>query len=381
MQLFLKIILPAVGIALAGILSIGPGLIDRHRNAVSGEPPFVVSQQAQALHDDLIIGDWHADTLLWQRSLLRRANRGHVDLPRLIDGNVALQMFTAVTQSPAGHGTHTDTFSPLAVAQLWPPRTWDSPLERARYQAKRLHSYAAASNGQLRVIRSRADLDALLADRAAGQVVVGGLLGVEGGHALEGEIGNLEELRNAGHRMIGLQHFFDNGLGGSLHGQTGQGLTVFGRLVVAETERQGLILDLAHAAPQVVRDVIAMTDMPLVVSHTGIFSHCPVKRNFPDELMQEIAATGGVIAIGYWNTVTCDESPAGVAAAIKAAVTLLGDDHVALGSDFDGAVTTGFDTSQLAALTHALIAAGLTKDQIAKVMGGNMIRVLRARLR
>ena len=231
------------------------------------------------------------------------------------------------------------------------------------------------------MIKTRGDLETLLSDRASGQIVVGGLLGIEGAHALEGDIANLDKLMAAGHRMIALQHFFDNALGGSLHGEGDHGLTDFGRQVVAEVEARGLILDLAHSSQQVARDVLEITDMPIVVSHTGIFSVCPVKRNFPNDLMQAIAAKGGVIAIGYWADVTCDDSPSGVAATIKAAVDLLGEDHVSLGSDFDGAVTTGFDVSQLSSLTHALLETGLTEAQITKIMGGNMIRVLRARLR
>ena len=88
-----------------------------------------------------------------------------------------------------------------------------------------------------------------------------------------------------------------------------------------------------------------------------------------------------IIAIGFWADVTCDDSPAGVASAIQAAIALVGADHVSLGSDFDGSVTTAMDASELPALTQALLDAGVAPDDIAKVMGGNMIRVLRARLR
>jgi microsomal dipeptidase-like Zn-dependent dipeptidase len=370
----------------AAFLTFAPGYVEKGRNAVAVHDPYIVSAQAQALHDSLTIGDWHSDSLLWQRSLLDRADRGQVDLPRLIDGNVALQMFTAVTKSPAGQNYQAnqsdafDNITPLVVGQMWPPRTWNSLLERALYQAERLHTYAAASDGQLRVIKTRADLDQLLADRADGQQVVGGLLGIEGAHPLQGDIANLDRLEAAGHRMIALQHFFDNALGGSLHGTGNHGLTEFGREVVAEVEARDLILDLAHSSPQVAWDAIAMTDMPLVVSHTGIHSVCAVKRNYPDDLMQAIAATGGVIAIGFWADVTCDDSPDGIATMIKTAIELLGEDHVSLGSDFDGSVATSFDTSELAALTQALLDADMTEAQISKVMGENMVRVLRERL-
>ncbi|EAQ10417.1 membrane dipeptidase, partial [Maritimibacter alkaliphilus] len=109
-------------------------------------------------------------------------------------------------------------------------------------------------------------------------------------------------------------------------------------------------------------------------------SHCDTKRNYPDDVMQAIAATGGVIGIGYWEDVTCDDSPLGVARTIQAAIDLVGEDHVALGSDYDGTVTTGFDTAELAALTQAMLDIGLTEAQIRKVAGGNMVRVLRDRL-
>ncbi|MGJ8610667.1 MAG: dipeptidase, partial [Octadecabacter sp.] len=346
----------------------------------------VPSAAAQSLHETLTIGDWHADPLLWQRDLTQRSDRGHVDVPRLIEGNVALQVFTAVTKSPAGQNVHandTDAFdniTPLAVGQMWPPRTWNSLVERAIYQAEKLHRFEAASDGQLRVIKTVTDLDQLLADRENGQDIVGGVLGIEGAHALEGDLVNLQRFQDAGHRLIGLHHFFDNELGGSLHGFNNQGLTDFGREVVQQIVERNLILDLAHSSRQVVQDVLDMTDIPLVVSHTGLYGACASARNLPDDLMLQIAASGGVIGMGFWKTAICDDSPAGIARSIKAAVDLLGADHVSLGSDFDGSVGTAFDSSQLVILTSALLDAGLTEDQIRKVMGENMLRVVRARL-
>ena len=131
---------------------------------------------------------------------------------------------------------------------------------------------------------------------------------------------------------------------------------------------------------QVARDVLAMVDIPVIVSHTGVHSHCKTVRNYPDDLMREIAATGGVIGMGYWAEVTCDASPDGVAKSIKAAIAVVGEDAVSLGSDYDGSVATTFDTSELAAITDALLRAGVSEAQIRKVMGENMLRVLRARL-
>ncbi len=373
-------------ILLAAFFSFAPAYVERERNAITPHDPWPVSDEAAALHETLLVGDWHSDSLLWRRDLTRRANRGHVDLPRLIEGNVALQMFTAVTKSPRGQNYNRnatdapDNITLLAMGQRWPARTWDSLLERALYQAERLHRFEDKAPEMLQIIRTRTDLDAVLARRAAGEDVVGGLLGIEGAHPLEGDMANLDKLVDAGYRMIGLQHFFDNELGGSLHGTSDQGLTDFGRELVREVASRPLIIDLAHSSPQVARDVLTITDVPLVVSHTGLHSACRVKRNFEDPLMKAIAETGGVIAIGYWADVTCDESPAGVASVIRQAIAVLGEDHVSLGSDFDGSVRTGFDTSELAALTHALINEGVSEGQTRKVMGENMLRVLRNRL-
>ncbi|WP_299078392.1 membrane dipeptidase [uncultured Ruegeria sp.] len=364
-----------------------PPYVENARNSVIDHDPYPVSDGAAELHETLIIGDLHADPLLWSRDLTERGTRGQVDIPRLLEGNVALQVFTAVTKSPAGQNYEAnsaeafDNITLLAVGQLWPLRTWDSLKERAIYQAEKLHRFETASNGHLKVIKTRADLDSVLNARSNGEQIVGGILGIEGSHPLEGDLANLDAIFDAGHRVFGLHHFFDNELGGSLHGQANTGLSDFGRQVVQELAQRPVVIDLAHSSPQVARDVIGMTDVPLIVSHGGLHGYCPVKRNYPDELMQEIAATGGVIGMGYWADVTCgDTAPSGIAKMIKAAIETIGEDHVSLGSDYDGSVETAFDTSELAALTSALLDEGVTEVQIRKVMGENMVRVFRDRL-
>ncbi|PYF09212.1 microsomal dipeptidase-like Zn-dependent dipeptidase [Rhodobacter viridis] len=376
----------AVILAAGAFFAFAPGIVEKGQNRVVPHDPWPVSERAAALHKTLTIGDWHSDALLWDRDLLTRSDRGHVDLPRLRAGNVAVQVFTTVTKTPAGMNYEhnaagaRDNITLLVFGQLRPVQTWFSLTERALDQAARLAAMADKAPDQLVVVRSVADLDRVLAARAKGAETVAGLLGAEGGHALEGEIENLDRLYDAGFRLIGLTHFFDNELGGSLHGEDDAGLTPFGRQVVAAMVQKHMVIDLAHASEQMAKDVLAMEGTRPIVSHGGIHGVCPVKRNFPDALMQEIAAKGGVIGIGDWAEVTCDATPAGVARSIAAAVALVGEDHVALGSDFDGAVETQFDSAELAALTQALIDAGLSEPTIAKVMGGNMVRVLRETL-
>ncbi|MCQ0971658.1 membrane dipeptidase [Paracoccus sp. TK19116] len=370
-------------VLIGAVLVWGPGYVEAQRNPVTGpDDGWPVSERAQALHDRLLIGDWHADALLWDRDLLDRADRGHTDIPRLAEGNVAVQVFTTVTKSPRGqnYGENSedapDNITPLFIGQLRPVRAWTSLRERALVQAAALHRMAEDAPDRLRLILTRADLEAVLADHRAGGRLVGGILGSEGGHPLEGDIANLDTLYDAGFRLIGLTHFFDNELGGSLHGEDDTGLSDFGRTVVTEMMARNMIVDLAHASPQMVRDVLAMEGTRPIVSHTGIHRHCASPRNLPDDLMQAVAAKGGLIGIGFWSDVICGKTPDDIATAITAAIALVGEDHVSLGSDYDGSVDAPFDAAHLAALTQALIDAGLTDPQIAKVMGGNMMAFL-----
>lgn len=373
---------------LLGFFAFAPGYVERAQNPVTEHQPWPVSPAAQALHEQLVIGDWHADSLLWDRDLTKRSSRGQVDLPRLIAGNVAVQVFTTVTKSPSGlnyernSAEARDNITALYIGQLRPFRSWMDLTERALEQARQLSIDADKAPEMLKIVRNRADLAEVLARREAGEKVVGGILGAEGGHALSGDLANLDRLYDAGFRLMGLTHFFDNELGASLHGEAGaaKGLTDFGRTVVEAMVKKHMIIDLAHASPEVAREVLDMVDVPVVVSHTGIYSQCKTQRNFPDDLMKAITEKGGLIGVGFWKEVTCEDTPAGIAAAIVAAVALVGEDHVSLGSDFDGAVRTQFDVSELSALTQALMDKGMAEPVIAKVMGGNMVRFLETAL-
>ncbi|MET0308170.1 MAG: dipeptidase [Sphingomonas sp.] len=366
-----------------GFFGIAPGYVESSMNKVEKTDLPRVTAQTRALHATLQIADMHSDTLMWRRSLLVRAGRGQVDLPRMIDGNVALQVFSSVSKTPKGqnydaNGDDTDNITLLAVAQLQPVRTWNSLLQRSLWHAEKLNRAARGSNGELRVILTPADLDRLLADRARGQKVVGGMLSIEGLQDLEGRIGNLDTLHDAGFRMAGLAHFFDNQVAGSMHGIHKGGLTPLGVQVVRRMEALGMIVDIAHSSHATVAQVLAMAKRPVVSSHGGVQATCKVNRNLTDEEVKGIARTGGVIGIGYWDAAICSTKPAAVADAIAHVRDLVGIDHVGLGSDFDGAVTTGFDSSQLVEVTQALVDRGFSQDEIRKVMGGNVLRVIRA---
>jgi membrane dipeptidase len=362
-----------------------PGLVERHFNRTLRPPPYVASARARELYSRLLVADLHADSLLWGRDLLARGSRGHVDVPRLIEGGVAIQAFTVVSKTPRGlnidrNDDQSDNVTLLALAQGWPPKTWTSLLERAAYQARRLHRTAALSGGRLILLWTSKDLARYLEQRSHDPHLTAGFLGIEGAQVLEGDADNVEVLFRAGYRMVGLAHFFDNEVAGSAHGVAKGGLTALGRETVKRLEARGMLVDLAHASARTIDDVLAMATRPVVVSHTGVRATCDNARNLSDDQLRRIAATGGVVGIGYWDTAVCGTDEGAIARAVAHAAAVAGADHVALGSDFDGAVSVPFDTTGLPLVVDALLAAGLGEEDIAKVMGGNVARLLAASL-
>ena len=376
-----KIFLYAGSLIVAAIVAFGfgPGYLEKGINLVVEHEPYQVSDEARDLHASLIVADLHSDTFLWNRDVLKRGNRGHVDVPRLVEGGVAVQVFSTVTKAPKElnyeeNTADSDQVTGAAILQRWPIRTWGSLYERARYQAQRLDKAARRSEGELVFIRTQGDLYSVLDARAKGNTVTGGLMATEGSHALDGSLDNIQNLYDEGFRMMGLQHFFDNKLGGSLHGVSQAGLTEFGRDAVKEMNRLGIMIDVAHSSEAVVDEVLALSTSPLLVSHTGVHGACDSPRNISDDHMQRIASAGGLIGIGYWDGAVCDATPAGVAKSIAYAIKLVGQEFVALGSDYDGATSVYFDTSELSVLTEALLTEGLNENEIRAVMGGNQIR-------
>jgi membrane dipeptidase len=377
--------LTLIGAAAIGFFGFLPGYVEGSMNAVDGQPLIKVSDEAKALHKTLNIVDLHSDTLMWNRDLGDRADRGHMDLPRLQEGNVALQLFSSVTKTPKGqnydgNGADTDNITLLTFAQLQPVKTWRSLVERSLYHAAKRDHAVTGSDGKLQAVDKAQELDALLAARQKDRSTVGAMLTIEGLHNLEGKAENLDRLYDAGFRMAGFTHFFDNELGGSMHGLKKGGLTPFGRDILRRMEAKGMIVDIAHLSHAGVAEVLAMAKRPVVSSHGGVQATCKVNRNLTDDEVRGVAKTGGIIGIGYWEGAICSTDPRAAARAMKHVRDLVGIQHVALGSDYDGATTVRFDTSQLAQVTQALMDEGFTPDEIRAVMGENALRVIRAGL-
>lgn len=357
-----------------------PGWLEGLANATRARGPYRVSEKARELHSRLTVVDLHADPLMWSRDLLKRNEHGHVDVPRLIEGGMALQVFSTVTHAPLGINIRRnrtdspDMITALAMVCGWPRKTWSSRLERALHQARALEAAVRSSDGRFFQVRSREDLAERVARRAPGAVA--GLLSLEGAQALEGREENVDVLFDAGVRMVGLTHFVDNEVGGSASGEEKGGLTAFGRRVLKRLEDKRIVIDLAHASPRLFDETLEACRTPPVVSHTGACAACPNERNLTDDQLKKIAAKGGIVGVGFWKTATGGTDAAAVARSLAAVVSAAGVRHTALGSDFDGAVAAPFDATGMPLITEALLGLGLPEADIALIMGGNALRLL-----
>lgn len=355
-----------------------PRFVEFRSNSLYPSSEYLKNHTPPDLHNELFVADMHADTLLWNRDILKESSRGHLDFPRMIKGNIALQGFSIVTKSPKNinidrNTGDTDNITLLALAQRWPVATWQSLSERALYQANKLREFAKKSDGRLALITSQNDLNEYVERRKTEKQITAGFLSVEGSHALEGDLSKLDSLYEAGVRMIAPTHFFDTEYSGSVHGVSKAGLSDLGTHWLHAVEKRKMIVDLAHASTQTIEDVLDTATRPIVISHTGVKAVCDNNRNLNDEQLLKIAKKNGLIGIGFWEEATCGTDVASIIKSILHAVKIMGVDHVALGSDFDGFVNTPFDASQIGAVTEGLQKAQVSEVDIRKIMGLNIL--------
>jgi membrane dipeptidase len=359
-----------------------PAIIDDKFNPVLVEAPYTVTEEAQTLFNDLdFIGDLHCDALLWDRDLLKRNKQGQVDIPRMAEGNVALQAFTIVTKSPKGQNmqqntAETDNITSLVIGQGRGIDSWFSLYQRAMDQCEALQGFADESDHKFFVIHDKNDLQSFLKARSTNRSLVAGYLGVEGGHCLEGKLENVDGLWEAGVRMMGPTHFFDNKLGGSAHGVSGDGLSDFGKQVVKRMNELGMIVDVAHSSEAVIDDVLAMTTKPILTSHTGVKGTLNSPRNLSDKHLKGIAETGGLIGIAFFKGAIGGTSPETIVKTMKYVKNLIGFEYVALGSDYDGSVATDFDCTGFNLLVEEMQIQGFSEEEIRGIMGENMKQFL-----
>ena len=366
-----------------GFFSIAPGFIDKSMNTtIHGASPA----DKISWYDSIpFIADLHCDALLWDRNFLQPHDYGHVDLPRMQGANEAFQVFTVVSKTPRNQNydkntDETDQIALLSFAQLKSPADWFSVKSRALHQCEQLYEFASKSNGAFRVITNQQQLKQFIKDREQNHTLTSGMLGLEGAHCLEDDISNLDAFYKAGVRYIGLTHFFDNEWGGSAHGVNKQGLTAKGRQLIKKMDSLHIIIDIAHASPKTVSDIFELTSSPLILSHGGVKGTCDNVRNLSDAQIMEVGRRNGLIGMGLWETAVCGTDAEATARAIKYVVDKIGVDKVALGSDFDGAVRSSYDVTGFPVIVNELIKLGFSRQDIEKIMGGNVRNFMLANL-
>lgn len=317
-----------------------------------------------SLHFDALVIDGHCDSIGDQlergRWLGDRTDVGHVDLPRLREGGIDVQFFACYVPTPyQRHGAVTHA------------------LERL----DQLHRLAEHLPDQFALARGADDI---LRAKAAGKIA--GIAGLEGAEALDASIGVLRQFYRLGVRNLGLAWNHRNAAcDGVSESRTNGGLTEFGVKVVEECNRLGILLDVSHLSSAGVADVLTVSQQPIIASHSNARARCDHPRNLTDAQLEAIAAHGGVIGVTFVDSFLNRAAPQAAVLAdvidnIEHMLGVVGPDHVALGSDFDGWTLAQElkDAACYPLITQQLVERGHDAKVIRKILGENLFRVIHA---
>lgn len=326
--------------------------------------------RAAAIHADHVLADIHAHPSRFHRADVARI--GADEIERYRRGRIDL-VVANVSSDAAYQGGYTardgSQVPRLRGNDVHPVE----PGEAFAFTRDRMERVLATIKAGDAVLASSPE--AVLEAKRRGQVAL--MPALEGADGLEGSLQNLRELHRDGLRLLQLVHFLDNEIG---HNQTPPhvegGLTGFGRSLVREANRLGIIVDLAHANSRTIADAIEVSSSPMVFSHTGVKARHDGDRYLSDDDIRAIAAADGVI--GIWPAAamgTIEE----MVAHIDHVKRLVGIDHVAIASDLRGMryIDAFGDEANFGAIMDGLMAAGYTDEEIGKVMGGNFFRLWR----
>ncbi|MEI9808276.1 MAG: dipeptidase [Bacteroidota bacterium] len=372
------------------------------------------SPSARKLHDKAILVDTHNDVLseaiLEGVDISGRITQGHSDLVRWKEGGVDVQFFSVWT---GGKARNKEGFFKDALQEI------DS---LGVFILKNPQQITLA--GKYKAVKKGIRQDKLVA-----------LIGVEGGHMIEEDLNKLQELYKLGMRYMTLTwnnstSWATSAMDETLHKDSlpHKGLTDFGKQVVRKMNELGVIVDLSHTGEQTFYDAIATTTKPVLLSHSSVWNICPVFRNVKDEQIKAVAKNGGVICINFYSgfisrgyderseyltgpgrkkiqdslaliypdtAVARKEWRKYYRAEMKKLqptlgqlvdhidyiVKLIGDDYVGIGSDYDGisALPEGMDdVTTYPKITEELLRRGYSKKSIYKILGGNVMRVMKA---
>jgi len=325
-------------------------------------------EEARALHDEVPVIDLHADTPklmdkigfdiaarhAWPKPA-RLNYVGHVDLPRMREGGMAAQIFGMWTAPLPRRGCAASIHAQLDA------------IDRATAKDPDQFTWALTP-------------DEIRAAQAAGKVAA--LAGIEGGHALEGNLDHIQTFAARGVRYLGLLHFSVNQLGTPSKGRGSNqidGLTALGMEAIRECERCGVVVDLAHTNRPGFFDALDQATLPVMVSHTGVTGVHEHWRNIDDEQLRAVGDNGGCVGIIFSRKYLGGASIEVLVDHLMHIVDVAGEDVPALGSDFDGFVLPPVgleDVSRIPVLTAALSRRGLSREAIKKILGENALRVL-----
>jgi membrane dipeptidase len=359
------------------------------------------------VHTRAIVVDTHDDTtqrLLFEKGfdIGTRHENGNIDIPRMREGGLDALFFS-----------------------IWVPSDVTGPpaVKRALQLIDRVHEAVRTHPKDLVLATTAAEIR-----RAAAEKKIAALMGMEGGHMIDDDLGTLRDFARLGVRYLTLSHFKNNNWAdSSTDTPAHNGLTDFGKEVVRELNRLAMMVDISHVSDKTFADVLEITSVPVIASHSSCRAIANHPRNMTDDMMRALAQNGGVIMINYEVSFLSEENrlasekAGGVVAAlaqmskkcggdeacstletarltreamdkgtlpavswekivehIDHAVKVAGVDHVGLGSDFDGAtMPIGMeDASKLPKLTTALMAKGYAAADVEKILGGNILRVM-----
>jgi len=318
-------------------------------------------EEALKLHMEALVCDCHSDSLLRVlekgADLNSRSEEGHLDFPRMREGGVDLEVFAC----------------------------WVDPkLPEERYVKQALRIMDAffrqveGSDGLVVHALKAEDIR-----RAKSEGKIAAVLAVEGGHAISNSLEVLRIYHRLGVRLMTLT--WNNSIewaDSAVQPRENGGLTDFGRRVVEEMNRLGMIVDISHVSDRVFWDALEISSKPIIASHSCARALCDHPRNLTDEMIKALAEKGGVVFVNFYPKYLC---PQGSEVTVERVVDhiqhiaeLVGADHVGLGSDFDGlpALPKGIeDCSKMPVITELLMERGFSKEEIEKILGGNFLRV------
>ncbi|MBI3939601.1 MAG: membrane dipeptidase [Acidobacteria bacterium] len=366
-----------------------------------------VVERTRRIHQEAVVVDTHADTLqrvfMGKEDITRRTEQGHLDLPRMREGGLDAEFFAIWIDSPF--------VGPAAV-------------KRTLQLIDAMYRVIDHSNGELRLAVNAADIE-----QNAREGKLSALMGIEGGHAIDDDLATLRLYHRLGVRYMTLTWSNANNWADS-SGEPAKwtGLTDFGKDVVREMNRIGMIVDVSHVSDRTFWDVVQVTTKPVIASHSSASALNDVPRNMKDDMLRAVARNGGVVGVNFYSGFLSSEFANAERAASQGGRTTLADqlrkyagdvnrvalerylafsipsslpppplkilldhidhvakvagvDHVGLGSDFDGidSAPEGIrDARDLPRITQGLFDRGYSETDIQKILGGNFLRVLRA---